>query len=244
MTSTREPKRWSELGKLPWVWVGVSKRLDTDTAEGKKYPWLVRCPAPMCFYNVSAKSEKDAERVFAEHQEKTCPWYGGGSTTFGWSIMSEGFISKIWKMLDDQVDIIKDPNQIPEHREAAGKTARGIAMSLSVLMPPFFHNADDIVRESIKRWNARQAGDDTYQTNGVGHLAWKKAMTDQEIASHTGQAKTPVIKDKPAVAQVNLGEREQLAIRTAADSGLFTPEQIAATYKVDVAIVTAIIEAA
>lgn len=141
---------------------------------GAQYPYEFRCPAPFCFYVIVAPDEATLDQRIENH---TCPWFGGGTTTYSWGVMSDSYIGPIWQMLDAEVDIIKndtDTEQLSrDARVAARYRARGLAEALAVLMPPFFTTADDIVREAIKRWEARQAGEEM-KTPGLGRLKWKR----------------------------------------------------------------------
>lgn len=202
---------WSRpSGKMRGVWVGVSKRTDVS-ADALAHPWLVRCPAPLCFYNVSATTEVEAKTKLDTHP---CPWYGGQPTTIGWTHMVEAYLQRIWKLLDIEVDIIKDGHTTNLHQDQAKNRAKGLAYALAILMPPFFQTPEEISREALKRWEMRQAGTE-YTTQGLGLK--RLARLDASAATMPGLTQ----------AQID-------AIKFAKESGMFTDQELANTYDLTV----------
>lgn len=159
-----------------------------------QYPWRFHCPQPLCFYVVHAPSEATAIKRINEHP---CPWYGGGTTTFSWGVMSDDYLTPIWLMLDSKVDAIKNPAVDSIDEKAA---ARGIAEALAVLMPPFFTTGDEIVREAMVRWERRQAGQE-YETPGLGRFKFKRppgVIGNPDYPSWAPSAEHDPDEEKPA----------------------------------------------
>jgi hypothetical protein len=154
--------------KVANTWPGKTKL--NFTHPGIQYPWKFHCPQPLCFYVVVAADEATIDKRIETH---TCPWFGGGTTTFSWGTMSDDFLQPIWKMLDASVDVLKSPNATAEEKIAARFGGRGLAEALAILMPPFFKTGDEIVKEAIVRWENRQAGTD-YETPGLGRFKFKR----------------------------------------------------------------------
>lgn len=163
-----------------------------------QYPWRFHCPQPLCFYVVHAPSEATAIKRINEHP---CPWYGGGTTTFSWGVMSDDYLTPIWGQLDDQVDIIKGTIEV--HHDvfvAARHKARAVADVLAVLMPPFFTDGDEIVREALVRWEKRQAGQE-YETPGLGRFKFKRppgVIGNPDYPSWAPSAEHDPDEEKPA----------------------------------------------
>lgn len=136
---------------------------------GVQYPWKFNCPQPLCFYVIVAATEELIDKRIEEH---TCPWFGGGTTTFSWGVMSDDYITPIWKMLDAAVDVMKNSDATAEEKTAARYGGRGLAEALAILMPPFFTDGDAIVREALVRWQHRQDGTE-YTTPGIGKYKFR-----------------------------------------------------------------------
>lgn len=226
------------MGKPPHVWRGVEKR-DPATIpanDGKKYPWMYRCPAPLCFYNITCATEKDAERHRDTHK---CPWFAGGTTTIDWSIMSGSFLEPLWGMLDEQMELIMEsPND--DVKERARYEARGMAKTLAVLMPPFFHHPDEIAREAKKRYDMRVAQED-YETPGIGRLRLKPPQTTLDMVAAERPAPTAP-RSNAVTSTAKLGDREKAAIKNAMSvPGMFTEKDLAKTYGVSEDVIRAVL---
>lgn len=137
---------------------------------GSQYPWEFRCPAPFCFYVIMAPDEDTLDKRIETHK---CPWFGGGTTTFSWGLMSDSYIGPIWDLLDAKVDIIKGVDTDEAGRYAARQQARGLCEALAVLMVPFFDNSTDIALEASRRHEVRHSGG-VPETPGLGRLKWKR----------------------------------------------------------------------
>lgn len=220
---------------------------------GSQYPWEFRCPAPFCFYVIVAQTESKLDERIEAHK---CPWFGGGTTTFSWGLMSDSYIGPIWKMLDDQVDIVKGggnpdrtDDQIRSDMQQARYTARGLSEALAVLMVPFFTTANEIVKESIVRWEKRQAGED-YETPGLGRLKWKRPNEEFDPSKPswlTKQHQDAFIKGQAAKEEVEEAprpvSRHSLPAETVAlikNSKNFPASMLAAAYNITPAAIESI----
>jgi hypothetical protein len=163
---TLQPKH-VRPGKPGHIWPGVHKIPLSFKNQSK--PWKVNCPAPLCFFVGSYEFEASARKAQETHQ---CPWFGGGTTTISWGIMSSQFLSPMWAELDRLVDFVKKEDEDPAERGKASQQAKGLAFALATLMPPFFSTVEEISHEALVRWEKRQAGED-YETPGLGRLRFK-----------------------------------------------------------------------
>lgn len=193
-------------GKQAKNWMGVEY-------DKQRHIWIIRCPAPLCFYNSARSSEAEANQVLNNHP---CPWFGGGTTTFSWSVAVEAILKPIWIELDDRVDIIFSDTATPEEKAQAKAEAKGLGVALAVLMPPFFHAPEEISKEARKRWEARR-DDIEYETPGMGRLRIK-----------------PPAALVTTVQMPKLDEKELAAIKFAGQSGMFTTADLAKTYGLSV----------
>lgn len=231
--------------KDPNTWFGKF----TSFTSGNQYPWQFRCPAPFCFYVIMAPDEATLDERIEKHK---CPWFGGGTTTYSWGVMSDSYIGPIWEMLDREVDIIKgggDPtrtdDQIRQDMQMSRYKARGLAEALGVLMAPFFTTANEIVKEAIVRWEKRQAGEN-YETPGLGRLKWKRVDLDHDPSSPSWltQEHDPAFVKTPA-AQVAAKPSHSLSPETVAlikASSNFPAEILATAYGVTVEVIKSIWE--
>lgn len=226
----REPA--PQLGKPPQVWQGVHKKWAADTADSKAKPYVCRCPAPMCFWNTSHKTEKDAQTALTTHP---CPWFAGGTTTLSWGVMAESFVTPIWKLLDECMDALMAlplmevvDTETSRERDTLKAQARAYANTLAVLMPPFFHHPDEIAREAKVRYDKRTVGEE-YETPGMGNRRYEKAGSTRVMdppPATTSRTYAPRSGGKV------LSDDEKTGIKMALAMGGFPVAQLAKTYGV------------
>jgi len=206
---------------------------------GVQYPFKFMCPQPLCFISLVAATE---EKIIEQIETHTCPWFGGGTTTFSWGVMSDDYLTPIWKMLDEQVDIIKGggsagrtDDQVRLDMQDARMKARGIAESLAILMPPFFTTGDEIVREAVVRWERRQAGAD-YETPGLGRFKFQRppgVVGDPDNPSWVTQPEYDTKAPKPAPKH-NLTDAEVASVKASKN---FPVAMLAAAYNTTEAVI-------
>lgn len=178
-------------------WPGVTKV--NFKHPGIQYPWKFHCPQALCFFVVVAATEEILNERIETHP---CPWYGGGTTTFSWGVMSDEYLEPIWAKLDAEVDTIKaETTDYPTDKFTQARyRARGLAEALAILMPPFFTTGDEIVREAMVRWEKRQAGQ-PYETPGIGRFKWNRppgVIGDPNNPSWVDKAEYDASQPKPA----------------------------------------------
>ena len=157
--------------------------------------------------------------------------------------MSAGptLLQRTWDLLDSKTEIIMmprvgDENELSlQNRAEARHQARGIAEVLALFMVPHFTTADEIVREAVRRYKAKQAGDTEYETAGLGSRAWEPPPGDTKYKP-VEQTATPAPRKrlgarKPAEKQ--LTEAEKASIKQGLTFGI-TASQLADTFKVSV----------
>lgn len=243
-----EPK-FTRLGKPGHIWPGVHKIPKSFSVEMQKHPWHFDCPAPLCFYRGSYTDELMARKIQETHP---CPWFGGGTTTLSWGIMSDMFLAPIWQKLDEAVDELMKIKGYATHEdvtlwEAKGE-ARGIAEALAVLMPPFFSTGDEIVQESMVRYEKRQAGED-YETPGVGRLRFAvppgaEKMTPSGIPHSMAVGTKSAPEHHPSTASKNHGlTDDQVAAILSGYRAGFPDKMLAMAHGVDEKIVSRVIKA-
>jgi len=245
-----EPK-FKRPGKPGHLWPGVYKvpQSYTSSPDMKKHPWRFNCPAPLCFYHGGYADEAMARKVQETHP---CPWFGGGTTTLSWGIMSDMFLAPIWKKLDDAVDELmriksRTHDYDPDMRQQEG-LCRGLAESLAVLMPPFFSTGDEIAQEAMVRYEKRQAGED-YETPGIGRLRYSvppaaELLTPSGIphAAVVGTKSAPEYHPANAVKNFGLSDETVAAIMSGHRAG-FPDKMLALAHAVDEKIISRVIKA-
>lgn len=253
--------KYPPLVKVANTWPG--KTHINFKHSGIQFPWKFHCPQPLCFFCVVAATEKKLDKRIEHHVENTCPWFGGGTTTFSWGVMSDKYLQPIWAKLDAEVNIIKrtvefDPSvtddDIRQLMQDARLRARGLAEALALLMPPFFSTGDEIVREAIVRWEKRQAGE-KYETPGLGMYKFQRPpglkgdpdfpswVTKPEYDTRDPKPKAkarPVEADQPtpvATTSNNLTDEEKDKIKKSVG---FPISMLARAYNVTPAVIKAI----
>lgn len=219
--------------------------------------YLVHCDEENCFMHMTVNTEEEQTHYLANHG---CPYWGGESKV-SWSV-TKTLVQQLWEKLDREVDEIKgNPNaagvEYHQHR------ARAIAECIIIFMKPFFETADDIVRESMERWKARQRGDLEYETAGIGHRRYESAAAAHLSATpgwygtaQDGYTANPDMAGSPSVnrgrgapvrasAVAAVSDKDKAAMKLAYESmpTVFSPDVLAKQYKVPVAAVKEIVGA-
>lgn len=224
--------KYDRLGKRGHQWPGVWET-PKHYKSRKEAPWRLSCPAPLCFYNGGYKTELQARRVQETHP---CPWFGGGTTTISWGVMSDQFLQFIWKDLDEIMDVLMVTETPSEERVEWQGRARGLAQALAILMPPFFHDPDEIAQEALVRWEKKQAGEE-YETPGIGRLRFQSppgadVMTPAGLYRVSPEHDPTLPKRPPAHS---LSDQDIAAIRKAKDH--FPIAALATAYGVTEAVI-------
>lgn len=214
----------------------------TNLPDITKHPFAVTCAVTGCYYSVAAKSNEEGVALLRVH---ACP-YIGGPTTLGWTVTLTT-LEKCWIKLDAvMVELMEghyppiptDESEDADFRENPERTrlkgvCRGMAEVLAEFMGPHFRTADEIAGEAKRRYDAKKAGED-YETAGLGQLRYQPPPGDNKYAP-----KAPATQSRnPAPSPVHkFTEDEVGSIKFAHESGMFTIDQLAKTYKVKVDVI-------
>jgi hypothetical protein len=219
--------------------------------------YLFECDKPNCYRRFTLNSPEEVER---ERENHKCPYWGGESKV-SWSV-TKTLVQQMWDLLDEEVNVLKgDPTvgQIEYHKFRA----RAIAECIAIFMKPFFETADEIVKESIKRWQARQDGDTEYETAGIGARRYEVAAmahssatpgwytspdggytSDPSRAGRTSSRRSGRGTTAPAPVRIRLSPEDQEGIKNA-HAGMpqiFTIAVLAKQYGTTEAEVSAILK--
>lgn len=166
----------------------------------------------------------------------------------------ESLLRKTWELLDSKVHVIlREPNGPGDNaieaadRERARIEARGVAEVLAIHMKPFLTDTDDVVKEAVKRYKAKQAGE-RHETPGLSEHLWDPntnwdGSPRVKVASPKSRpAAKPATRPKVDSASTKtLSSEEAEGIKSAVESGMFTKEDVAGMFKVSLATVEAAI---
>lgn len=153
----------------------------------------------------------------------------------------EPLLFSLWELLQAKMSTFMDyePDDNMEKaaaRERAKYEARGMAETLAILMKPFVETGDDVVRHA-----ARYYKDNTYEVPGLGLHLWDPLMNPD--GTPRTLIATPSAKKSESAPKRKLGKQltpeEAASIKGALAAGMFTPDQLAATFKVTVAQIEA-----
>lgn len=201
--------------------------------DAQAHPWIAECERDNgCMFVVSATSEENGQVALALH---TCPMRG---PTHKGLMVSVTLLEEVWEMLDGIIDRIMDPDTDPEEKRDLQNQARGISRVIANFMEIYFPEPHQVSAEAKRRWDARQRGDDSYCTQGLGSRATEFPPGFRKEAEQ--KAPTPAPR-KAAPAKAALGDQEKQAIKFASESGMFTREQLAKTYKVPVTTIDTVL---
>lgn len=208
--------------------------------DAQAHPWIAECHRRDigCYFVVSATTEENGEVALALH---TCP-HRGGPTKIG-LMVKVTLLEEVWEMLDEVVDKIMDPDTDDSEKHDLQQQAKAYAKVICLFMQIYFEFPHEVSAEAKRRWEARQRGDETYCTKGLGSRATEfpepgfREKTEQQKQLSGAQQRSRT----KAPAKASVGDQEKQAIKFAAESGMFTKDQIAKTYKITVAQVDEIL---
>lgn len=188
----------------------------------------------MCFFNVSAKTEWEADNRLKTH---TCPWYGGGKTTLSWGVMSDHFLLPMWQELDKLVDRLKadEAENGGMNMDLRGEV-RGLCKALAILMPPFFTTMQDVAKEAHRRWGVRKEGGEP-ETPGIDRLKFQRPP-GADLITPSGLPRTPEFD--PTAPKHRLPKEAVEKILAASKAG-FTADMLAPAYGVTEAVIKGIV---
>lgn len=157
-------------------------------------------------------------------------------------------LERLWEELDTTMDSLMNvasvPNPEETHVEKLRIRARTQAETLAILMDPFFTNADQIAREAQRRWKARKAGDESYETPGLSgeeyvppepkvYAASEDSSATGQTGRQTGQIGTKAPKAAPRGSRKKTLPQDGLAqIKQAVEVGMFSISDISRSYGV------------
>lgn len=132
-----------------------------------------------------------------------------------------------WEELDALLDIIKDPSRPQHERDGAIAEARGAARVLVKWTAPHYRTTTDISREALRRWTARQEGEDPYTLGTVVNQA--SADLAVSLGTRTGTARPAASTPRPAPSRQFTPE-EVTAIKNGSSMG-FSLKDLATAFK-------------
>jgi hypothetical protein len=131
-------------------------------------------------------------------------------------MMSKTLLQEGWAKLDDVIDAIYISTDLDD-RDALKAQAKGMSEILALFMVPHFTDSKSIAQEALRRYKARQAGDETYETPGLGSRATEQPSASKYVPS----------APKAVSIAISLTEGEQSMVREMIESGLFTVQALA-----------------
>lgn len=218
-----------------------------------EYPFAVWCDInPDCNFRVVEKTYEAGVKALTVHQ---CP-YRGGSTKIG-ILVSLSQLIEAWEKLDSAVIELIEGNYPPEVRLDARDNpeefenpekirlkgiCRGQAEVIALFMGTNFPDADAVSAEAARRYNAKKAGEE-YYTPGLEPRPIAKPRTVEYKDGVNKSGGKPVTQPRNSAPSPvhKFTEEEVGSIKFAHESGMFTLEQLAKTYKVKVEVISKVL---
>lgn len=144
-------------------------------------------------------------------------------------------ILSCWEELDILMDRIKDPAEVD--RDGAIAEARGAAKILVKWTAPHYRTTQDISREALRRWTARQQGEDPYTLGTV--VAQASADLAVSLGTRTGTAAPAVRTPRPAPSK-QFTQEEVTAIKNGHSMG-FSLKDLATAFKCQESNISAVL---
>lgn len=219
-----------------------------------EYPFAVWCDAnPDCNFRVVEKTYEAGVAALTVHK---CP-YTGGRTKIG-ILVSLSQLIEAWEKLDSAVVELMEGSYPPEIRyDAADRpeefenedkvrlkgVCRGMAELIALFMGTEFPDADAVSAEAAKRYKAKKEGVE-HLTPGLEPRSIATPRTvDYKDGVNKGGGKPVTQPRNPAPSPVHKFTEEEVgSIKFAHESGMFTVEQLAKTYKVKVDAIKKVLE--
>lgn len=207
----------------------------TSLQDIANHPYLVWCDKDNCVFQVSAKSYEEGVAVYGNHK---CPYKGGETKVRAY--VSRNRVDDAWGKLDTALIELLEGNYDDAERTRLRGVCRGMAELLAIFMEPNFTDADQISAEAKRRYDAKKAGLQ-HQTPGLEPLKFGTPTSPAQKAVYT-KTPGPVQPRNPAPSPVHkFTEDEVGSIKFAHESGMFTAEQLAKTYKVKVEVINKVL---
>lgn len=145
-------------------------------------------------------------------------------------------LAELWWRLDETIDLIRSGAPDAHADIEAKSRANTLADTLSLIMSPFYPDAQSVLAESMTRWKARQAGEQR-ESPGLAESIWDPlSRFDGTPYSRDNEARVrggSPGKAEPAV----LDTAKQGFIKLQLDTGAFKPEELAKMFGVSVEVI-------
>lgn len=151
-------------------------------------------------------------------------------------------LQQLWDEMDRTTEQLMNPAVMVEvqlpgtseitsmSNEVAKGRARGIAHALSLFMMPHFTTEDAVVREAVKRYKMKKAGEE-YETPGLGSRTYEPPPGDAKLATAPARRQPTHNLDADQIAKIKMK----------ADGGWDT-ETLAMAYAVSEAVIKSILQ--
>lgn len=176
---------------------------------------LFECDKPHCNWRRLIKPE-ELEHEKVNHR---CP-NQCGETKVSWSV-TKTLVQQVWDKLDAAIEGIHEDKVSPEYHK---HRARAFCEVLAIFMVPHFTTADEVGQEAMRRYRAKQEGDLTYETAGLGSRRYetpadaRRRPVDATGAGAATQARgrgSRAAAGAPRKAPIRLSEADQMGIKNA-----------------------------
>lgn len=222
------------------------------------HPFSLKCPRFDCFYSTAHASVTMAQYAWDEHLTR-CPDEGKSNEfmeerdergqRYTMLRVGKSLLEKLWDSLDSSFDEFQTKRDQMELEYYKGRM-RGIAESIQMMSSHYFITADEVVVEEMKRAAIRKGEREFEPTPGYKYNPPLPGSREYEKANKQGssnfdpekttRAPKQRVAKTPVASMVSLGVEVDQKIINALATGFFEPEDIAVSFKVDVAYVKAL----
>lgn len=136
---------------------------------------------------------------------------------------------ELWHTLDRLIDDIRNPHQAPDIIEYDKAQANAYAAVIQLIMSPFYEDSTAVLRESMARWEARQA-ETEHESPGLAEAIWNpNTRFDGTAFSEESEARVRNI-GASAVKKVEFDAQKITFIKHCLENGLQTAETLASMF--------------
>lgn len=198
-------------------------------AYAQKYPWIVQCEEFNCFWTTAHTTEEKAKKVEKGHP---CPLKGPTR----YNMKGKSIIEKLWDELDNEFDEIYTKKFAGEDSKWNEGRCRGIAWCIVEMAGPYFTEADQVMRQGVKRYKIRKGEMEYEPTPTYDYQPPPPSDVHPKPRTEPSKLGTQLTLSGMSAAEQRavdrLDEKTKAAIKRAVQQNMLPVEKLATAYKI------------
>jgi len=166
-------------------------------------PASYECPALNCTFKVLTEGGMPVPHK--------CPYYGG-ITKVSWKMHGPSILQQMWAHGDYLMNAYQ--NSEPHDVEFYKCQMLGLAFALKLFMMPHLTTESEIAQELLRRYEAKQRGDEQYETAGLGSRVYEAPPNDNKYETRANPQAAEKAAARVQAKVQEIPERRRQQIRT------------------------------